>query len=103
MREIVNDMYSIQEMEDILGINKEAIRQVEKRIGISHIKYNRVRYYNLEDFIPYKVNRMLPFNKREYSMIWVQSLDKDFPDDYYGISEKEEIKINIRKLFNLRN
>lgn len=103
MKEIVNDMYSLEEIANILKIKKKAVREIEEKINISHIKFMRVRYYNLEDFIPYKVNRMLPFNKREYNMIWVQSLDKDFPDDYYGLSEKKEVKINIRELFNLRN
>ena len=91
--EDVEDMYSTHELSKILGIGVRPVGQIPKRFNIPHKKYKRLRYYLLEDFIPYKLKRR--------DMYYVQSLDANSPDIWYGINNKEEIKFNIRELFNI--
>ena len=102
MKEIVSDMYSIDLIAKILSLDVPAIRAIQRRLKVPYKKYMHTKYFNLEDFIPYKYNRIQPSHKRKYDLIWVQSLEETTPNIYYGISEKEEVKIDIEKLFDTK-
>ena len=102
MKGIVSEMYSIDEIAKILSLDVPAIRAIQRRLKVPYKKYMCIKYFNVEDFIPYKYNRIQPAHKRKYDLTWVQSLDETTPDIYYGISEKEEVEINIRQLFGAK-
>jgi len=95
MKEIVNEMYSIDEIANILNINVEAVKYIQQKTNIPHKICMRTKCYNLKDFIPYKFDKILPILQRKYDLTWVQSLDVEDYNTYYGVSEEREVKINI--------